>query len=145
MEHERIVVLSDVHGFVEPVQRMVDYYDNDVHYVFNGDCVDRGPDSKGVLDIIQETGADLILGNHEWVLLAALTERESSRKWGWYEAWLGNGPRWGYEKVMSWHHTVKNDVPTQLKPLIIYARLCRRLDILPCSKRQNCITKVMNC
>lgn len=88
MEHERVVVLSDVHGFAEKVRAVVDHYDNDVHYVFNGDCVDRGPDSKGVLDIIQETGGDLVLGNHEWVLLAALTERDTARQWGWGETWL---------------------------------------------------------
>lgn len=58
-----------------------------------GDCIDRGPDSKGVLDYLLElrkSGFDIraIRGNHEEMLLDAVAD-PAARK-----IWYGNGG-WG--------------------------------------------------
>lgn len=68
-------------------------YDQDGHHpdgrrlVFIGDLVDRGPDSPGVVAMVQrlvQSGrADAILGNHELNLLRG--ERKAGNDWFWCE------------------------------------------------------------
>ncbi|GAA2486188.1 metallophosphoesterase [Winogradskya humida] len=73
----KIVVIGDVGGCVrELVDALVAYeHDPDVVVVQVGDLVDRGPDSRGVLELV---GARLgerprrwiqLIGNHEWQYL----------------------------------------------------------------------------
>jgi len=73
------VVFGDVHGDLVALQRLValvreQYGDVDIYSV--GDLVDRGPDSRGVLDFCIREGIQGILGNHElWLLDVALRGR----------------------------------------------------------------------
>jgi serine/threonine protein phosphatase 1 len=60
-----------------------------------GDYVDRGNDSKGVLDTILElltAGYDVrpLRGNHEDLMLKALQDENSTNFLKWYEAWGEN-------------------------------------------------------
>ena len=54
-----------------------------------GDCIDRGPDSKGVIDLLQEIGQSVDLrhlrGNHEIMMLRARDDRQ------YLVSWLGVG------------------------------------------------------
>src|SRR5262249_9721514 len=75
--------------------------------VFLGDYIDRGPDSRGVLDLLisLSTRCRLVplLGNHEEMLIAAARDRNAVRVWlscGGVEAlrsygWAPGGPRRG--------------------------------------------------
>jgi hypothetical protein len=92
-----VVSISDIHGYLgaarsalrtvgdhEDYDQLVDadddgrlhWADNDYVLVFNGDLVDRGPDSAGVVELVERLSNEappgrirLTLGNHEWGVL----------------------------------------------------------------------------
>jgi serine/threonine protein phosphatase 1 len=76
---ERIVVVGDLHGYRDPLLRLLEKIslgDGDL-VVFIGDYVDRGPDSKVLVDTLIEFAADhehtvFLKGNHEDMLLGAI-------------------------------------------------------------------------
>lgn len=77
-------VLSDIHGQYFAYKKMLEkikFKEDDFLYVL-GDCIDRGPDGIRILqDVKKRKNAELIIGNHELMLLNALQyfkERESS-------------------------------------------------------------------
>jgi serine/threonine protein phosphatase 1 len=77
---ERVFVVGDIHGHAEEVSRLVDYLVSQENLssrdqlIFIGDYIDRGRDSKGVLDKMLEVRRNLprtvfLKGNHEDMLL----------------------------------------------------------------------------
>lgn len=80
----RVYAVGDVHGCIDHLDRMlalieddVAGYDGAVHLVFLGDLIDRGPDSRGVIDRImayriRSDQPICIVGNHEEFLLRSL-------------------------------------------------------------------------
>ena len=68
-------VLSDAHGQYFAYKKMIeliDLKDDDCLYVL-GDCIDRGPDGISIIkDIMKRDNVELILANHEFMLLNAL-------------------------------------------------------------------------
>lgn len=88
----RRFAIADVHGCLNTLRRMVEDIlklgEDDVLYLL-GDYIDRGPDSKGVLDyLMQLCMSDLdirpLLGNHERMLLNAVTRTEEARN-RWFD------------------------------------------------------------
>lgn len=83
MDGQRTFVIGDVHGCLDPLRRLMERipWEPDAdRLVFVGDYIDRGPDSKGVVDyILQLRGLGgavrCLLGNHERMLLDFLAER----------------------------------------------------------------------
>tara|TARA_B100000745_G_scaffold297290_1_gene244006 strand:- start:6738 stop:7460 length:723 start_codon:yes stop_codon:yes gene_type:complete len=71
------VVIGDVHGEAGKLRRMIDLckerYGDDILFYCTGDLIDRGPDSRGVLDICVEEGVISCMGNHEYWLWEYLT------------------------------------------------------------------------
>lgn len=71
----RTFVISDIHGQFNSYMRMLDkikFGKKDFLYVL-GDCIDRGPDGINVIkDLMKRDNAELILGNHELMLLNSL-------------------------------------------------------------------------
>lgn len=73
--------ISDIHGCLKTFQALlkkINFSQNDTLYLL-GDYVDRGPDSKGVIDHIwalQEEGFEIycLKGNHEDMLIDAATK-----------------------------------------------------------------------
>lgn len=94
MTERQRVVMSDVHGYSDKLRAVVDAFGQDTHYIIAGDFVDRGPDTKGVIDIMQELPyVTPLLGNHEYVALAALTDgRKDIRDTNWGYSWLHSNP-----------------------------------------------------
>ncbi|OPY90692.1 MAG: Serine/threonine-protein phosphatase 1 [Syntrophus sp. PtaU1.Bin208] len=74
---ERIFAIGDIHGCLEQLKGMISLLDIDRErdtLVFVGDYIDRGPDSKGVVDFILELKRELkhvvcLRGNHEEMFL----------------------------------------------------------------------------
>lgn len=58
-------VIGDIHGESEQLERLLEKIgpDRDVYHV--GDLIDRGPDSRGVIQICIDRGIQGVLGNHE--------------------------------------------------------------------------------
>lgn len=70
------VVFGDVHGDSAKLTRLVEIvrarFGSEVDIYSLGDLIDRGPDSKGVLDLCVREGIQGILGNHElWLVNVA--------------------------------------------------------------------------
>ena len=82
----RIYAIGDIHGRLDLLdQLLASIADDDrtrgnrveTHYIFLGDLIDRGPDSRGVVDRLlafSRSGANVrfLMGNHEQVFLQAL-------------------------------------------------------------------------
>lgn len=66
---DRAFVFGDVHGEATLLDRLIgqvrDRFGEDIDIYSAGDLVDRGPDSKGVIDICIREGVKGVLGNHE--------------------------------------------------------------------------------
>ena len=68
---KRILVISDIHGelkLFDSLLEKVKYDADEDQLILVGDYVDRGPDSKGVLNRVSElkrNGAVVLRGNHD--------------------------------------------------------------------------------
>lgn len=86
------VAIGDIHGCKETLAALLEKMapKPDEILVFIGDYIDRGPDSKGVIDLLleikQKQRCIFLRGNHEQMMLDA-------RKNGDYSLWLANGGR----------------------------------------------------
>jgi len=67
-----VVVFGDVHGNATGLKRTFEYWRSripDVQFLTVGDLIDRGPDSKGVIELCIEYKVSGVIGNHElWAL-----------------------------------------------------------------------------
>jgi serine/threonine protein phosphatase 1 len=84
------IAIGDIHGMNEQLKRLLDKADKETkneerQFVFIGDYMDRGPDSKGVLDTIRDLAKNEkvipLMGNHDDMLLHD------------HQTWMGNGGR----------------------------------------------------
>jgi len=89
----RTFAISDIHGcartFQKLVQEVIHLQKSDSLYLI-GDFIDRGNDSKGVVDFIfqlQEEGHQLFLlrGNHEQLMMDSVNDKET------FNLWIKNG------------------------------------------------------
>jgi serine/threonine protein phosphatase 1 len=86
--HMRRFAISDLHGCNRTFQALLEtlrFDKNDVLYLL-GDLVDRGPDSKGVIDTVWHLLKEgytvrCLRGNHEQMMLNARTDPENRRHW----------------------------------------------------------------
>ncbi|MEZ2131365.1 MULTISPECIES: metallophosphoesterase family protein [unclassified Sinorhizobium] len=93
--------IGDVHGCLDPLRRIlavIEAHAPSGRIVFLGDYVDRGPDSRGVIELLMAgPGPDwewiALKGNHEDMMAGAHNGRAEP---GW---WLGNG---GFETMRSY-------------------------------------------
>ncbi|OHV25082.1 serine/threonine protein phosphatase [Rhizobium sp. RMa-01] len=93
--------IGDIHGCIDPLNRMIDRieaYASEGTIVFLGDYIDRGPDSKSVLDCVIAGTSDrwrwiCLKGNHEDMMVAAYADSDSR------DVWISNG---GLETEMSY-------------------------------------------
>jgi serine/threonine protein phosphatase 1 len=110
MKDERIFIVGDIHGCLGMLKRLMDKIDwrpDKDRLIFLGDYIDRGEDSRGVIDFIlqissRSKGVECVLGNHETIFLDFLSGQdmktflanggaptlESYRRRGWDEGAL---------------------------------------------------------
>jgi serine/threonine protein phosphatase 1 len=88
----RTYTIGDSHGCLAQLQSLIEQCERHAgeersRFVFLGDYIDRGPDSRGVLDLLidlQKWSPDEIiclLGNHEAMLLAAIEDEKNEPRW----------------------------------------------------------------
>lgn len=92
--------IADVHGYSDLLinlmsflQRHASMRDARPRYTFLGDLIDRGPDSRGCMEIAMETvaqheGSVILLGNHEHMMVDAIDTDGKSELSG---TWALNG------------------------------------------------------
>jgi serine/threonine protein phosphatase 1 len=103
--------ISDIHGCLKTFEAMLDKIalSQSDTLMLLGDYVDRGPDSKGVLDLImklenQGYQINCLFGNHEQEMINARTNYESKHHW----------KKWGGVQTMeSFNVTEPIDIPTK--------------------------------
>lgn len=113
----RRFVIADIHGCARTFRRLVTevtgFGDEDELYLL-GDLIDRGPDSKGVLDFIFELRAngfkvESVRGNHEDMCLHAGDSR------GDMDLWVANG---GLATLASFEAGGPGDIPREYRLLL---------------------------
>ncbi|MGG0185912.1 metallophosphoesterase family protein [Bacillus rhizoplanae] len=78
----RMLVISDIHGELEKFEKLlekVEYNPKNDQLILLGDYVDRGPNAKEVIEKVmqlKEGGAFALKGNHEDMMIKALTTEE---------------------------------------------------------------------
>lgn len=83
----RLFAIGDIHGCREQLEILLKIIapNKDDTIVFLGDMIDRGSDSKGVIDIIRyyQTVCQVIviMGNHEEMMLGSLRHKDYLRSW----------------------------------------------------------------
>lgn len=88
--NNEVVAIGDIHGCVESLKALWEKLEpwKDRPHIFVGDYIDRGPDSKGVVDFLLEVKDErktvFLRGNHEVMLINSL---ETGNK----TLWLRNG------------------------------------------------------
>jgi len=92
---QRVYAIGDIHGCLEETKVLLqkikihnDYLGQSrTHLIFLGDIIDRGPDSKGVIELLMSQSFDFaspifIMGNHEEMAVRGLMgEPHLLRKW----------------------------------------------------------------
>jgi len=108
----RTYAIGDVHGRLDLVRRAIETINDHVgdapfRVVFLGDYVDRGPDSRGVIEYLMELQSEWPLvclkGNHEELMLQAVT----SHRGGSLRRWLEYG---GVQTLASYGLSVDDDL-----------------------------------
>ena len=85
---KRVIAIGDIHGYQHVLERLLDWIgpgSSDI-IVGLGDYIDRGPDSRGVIDLLirlqQHVTLVPILGNHDEMLLSIVDgAKEAFQDW----------------------------------------------------------------
>jgi serine/threonine protein phosphatase 1 len=83
----RVLAIGDVHGCSLPLDALLAAVKPTPadHLVFLGDLVDRGPDTRGVLerilDLKQRMPVKWLRGNHEVMMVQAKTDKTHRKEW----------------------------------------------------------------
>ncbi len=108
MENRQRFVIGDIHGCTRALEVLVDRMNltpNDLVVVL-GDAVDRGPDTRKVLEQLIEIGKTCelvyILGNHEEMMLEAISGRN-------VDEWL----HYGGSATLASYHGDLNNIPDE--------------------------------
>lgn len=146
-EPQRLIAIGDIHGELDKLNRLlnvVQAQDSD-QFVFLGDYVDRGKNSKGVIERLIQFRSEFpqtvfIRGNHDQVLLDALVElgvmagerlRDVSRKYEQcspesdLEMFLSNG---GSETLRSYRLRDMTTIPAEHIRFLTTTKLWWRYD-----------------
>ena len=89
----RIYALTDIHGRADLLRQMFAVIDADLArtrsaraiHVFLGDYIDRGPDSRGTIDLLLQRAERhecvFLKGNHEYLMLQMLSDPARYHEW----------------------------------------------------------------
>jgi serine/threonine protein phosphatase 1 len=82
-----VTVIGDVHGCFKTAKALVDKVKEkhpDTTICFAGDLIDRGPDSRGLVQWVIDNGFDCVQGNHEQMMVDWNGKMSDM-------LWIGNG------------------------------------------------------
>jgi serine/threonine protein phosphatase 1 len=122
MENSRQIAVGDIHGCAKTFRVMVRdelCLTSSDHLIVLGDMIDRGPDSKGVIDEIislKERGirVQVLQGNHEEMMINASQSNESN------DYWLRNG---GQETLDSFGVKHVSEIPSTYRDFIRHTEI----------------------
>lgn len=93
------LLISDIHGTFNTLTRLLNAAPKGVQLVFLGDEIDRGPNSRGVVEMAMNYAIPTVMGNHTSLCLAFY--HRNARCAEMYESgiWLDNG---GTAALRNW-------------------------------------------
>lgn len=113
------VVIADIHGHFDALQRVkkeFNYDPQEHQLIYLGDYIDRGPNSFEVVNEVMrevlEEDAIALLGNHERMMLNALTSELNKNRINDMLLWLRNG---GQKTLDSYKKNEKRAMKSHLK------------------------------
>lgn len=77
------IIISDVHGCYKTLLALLDKVPKNEKIIFTGDLIDRGPQSKEVIQLVRDNNFLVVLGNHEDFMTG-------QGCYGW-DSWFRNG------------------------------------------------------
>lgn len=105
MSDKKYLAIGDIHGCLQSLKGLLEKlseYRDEYTFIFVGDYIDRGPDSKGVVEHLitfkEEQDCIFLRGNHEQMLLEAYFNDN-------LDMWLMNG---GKSTLASYNATYDN-------------------------------------
>jgi len=79
------IAIGDIHGCLEPLEKLVGQLPEEAELVFLGDYVDRGPNSAQVIEFIKKLSKKrpcrLLMGNHEVLMVKAIQDEKAIPFW----------------------------------------------------------------
>ena len=100
----RTIAIGDIHGHIKALVGLIDLINpqSEDQLVFLGDYINRGPDSKGILqfiiDLKQRCNIVCIMGNHEEMMINAYADPSTM---GWFLANSGHETLQSYGNALS--------------------------------------------
>jgi serine/threonine protein phosphatase 1 len=102
----RVAAIGDVHGEIHKLRQLLGVLEKELApedtLLFIGDYIDRGPDSKGVVDLVlslrEHRNVVALRGNHEQMLLDAYRYSQPEQgalkpDWEFASNWFSNGSK----------------------------------------------------
>jgi len=97
-----IWIIGDVHGDFDKLMSLLkNIPEENPQLCFVGDIIDRGKDSKKVIDFIRKNNHFMVMGNHEEIMINGVEGDFID-----YDLWMSNG---GYETLLSYSGYRKED------------------------------------
>jgi len=81
-------IIGDVHGCYKTLLALLEKLPKKDKKIFVGDLIDRGPDSRKIIDLIIDNDYDCVLGNHEEMMIDAYEDYDDPSQ---ASGWIGNG------------------------------------------------------
>lgn len=69
------IVISDIHGCNDTLMALIAQLPPGIPLTFAGDLIDRGPNSRAIVDYVKASGHDAVVGNHEVMMFTDLKFR----------------------------------------------------------------------
>lgn len=133
-DNMRIYAIGDIHGYLDLLDQMheaimfdlVDGAPENVHIVYLGDYVDRGPNSAGVIERLIErrdrgdgVPKTFIMGNHEIAMMGFVHDPEG-------HDWLNYG---GIQTLASYGITFENDTILPSEYVLAAEKMRRQIPV----------------
>ena len=127
-----IYVMSDIHGHIsrfKSIMKQIRLKKTDHLYVL-GDCIDRHPFGLPILkELHSKPNVTVLLGNHEHMMLDALTKRHPDNEYIW--RWYRNGGDITHNRYKRCTRTYREDMLTIIRSLPVNVEIsCNGVDYL---------------
>jgi len=128
MEKQKIFVIGDIHGCLDPFERLMDkipFRPETDRLIFVGDFIDRGKNSKGVVDYVLALSkycsqVDCLTGNHEALFLDYMNGKDHglyflNGGWSTLESYRAERPEGEGDLVPEKHMSFYRSLNTYLE------------------------------
>lgn len=125
---KKYYAFSDIHGYYDILQHILDYCEEDSCIIFLGDAADRGPDGlKCIQTLLGDPRVIYLKGNHEEFFIDVYKEFTTEREWmelDFYHSamyiWFSNGGDQTWYQFQELSNTEQFKLIQKLKSLPIY-------------------------